>query len=177
MRYGEKWHQGHKCAPVLQLHTLQEVWALYQDAFSDIDSSDHCSYCNQLVVYDAISWHRIYNIASVDITVLGMNPTPICQNPNWLGKHSFLPGYSSSIISFKRPTPAFPSDSQGRYWRISRLCNIHFVSRTVHSGVLFPLYAQAHSYWHLWDDSWHGLVTCFLPNEGALNSNVDSNSE
>lgn len=26
--YSEKWHLGHKCAPVLQLHTLQEVWDL-----------------------------------------------------------------------------------------------------------------------------------------------------
>jgi hypothetical protein len=33
VRCGERWQPGHKCAPVLQLHALQEVWNLCQDAF------------------------------------------------------------------------------------------------------------------------------------------------
>ncbi|CAD6333962.1 unnamed protein product [Miscanthus lutarioriparius] len=35
MRCGEKWHQGHKCAPAIQLHALQEVWEMCQDMFLD----------------------------------------------------------------------------------------------------------------------------------------------
>lgn len=30
---GERWQPGHKCALVMQLHALQEVWNLCQDAF------------------------------------------------------------------------------------------------------------------------------------------------
>jgi hypothetical protein len=30
----EKWHQGHNCAANIQLHALQEVWELCQDALS-----------------------------------------------------------------------------------------------------------------------------------------------
>jgi hypothetical protein len=34
MRCGEKWHPGHKCAPAIQLHALQEVWEMCEDIFS-----------------------------------------------------------------------------------------------------------------------------------------------
>lgn len=40
MDCGEKWHQGHKCATNIQLHALQEVWELCQDAFSEEDQID-----------------------------------------------------------------------------------------------------------------------------------------
>jgi hypothetical protein len=33
IRCGERWQPGHKCAPVMQLHALQEVWTVCQDAF------------------------------------------------------------------------------------------------------------------------------------------------
>jgi len=33
IRCGERWRPGHKCAPVMQLHALQEVWNLCQDEF------------------------------------------------------------------------------------------------------------------------------------------------
>lgn len=40
MRCGEKWHQGHKCAPALQLHALQEVWEMCQHVFAEEEISD-----------------------------------------------------------------------------------------------------------------------------------------
>lgn len=40
MRCGEKWHQGHKCAPAIHLHALQEVWDLYQDLFVEGDNTE-----------------------------------------------------------------------------------------------------------------------------------------
>jgi hypothetical protein len=40
MRCGEKWHQGHKCSPALQLHALQEVWDLCEDLFTEADTSE-----------------------------------------------------------------------------------------------------------------------------------------
>jgi hypothetical protein len=43
MRCGEKWHQGHKCAPALQLHALQQIWALCEDIFSKDQLSEHAA--------------------------------------------------------------------------------------------------------------------------------------
>ena len=40
MRCGEKWHQGHKCSPALQLHALQEVWDLCEELFTETESSE-----------------------------------------------------------------------------------------------------------------------------------------
>jgi len=40
MRCGEKWHQGHKCSPAIQLHALQEVWNLCEDLFTKTESSE-----------------------------------------------------------------------------------------------------------------------------------------
>ncbi|XP_066354763.1 uncharacterized protein [Miscanthus floridulus] len=40
MSCGEKWHQGHKCAPAIQLHALQEVWDLCQYIFDDAECSE-----------------------------------------------------------------------------------------------------------------------------------------
>lgn len=35
IRCGDKWAPGHRCAPVPQIHALQEVWDLYADAFQE----------------------------------------------------------------------------------------------------------------------------------------------
>ncbi|XP_066374606.1 uncharacterized protein [Miscanthus floridulus] len=40
IRCAEKWQPGHKCAPVLQLHALQEVWNLCQDEFLEEEVSE-----------------------------------------------------------------------------------------------------------------------------------------
>jgi len=40
IRCGEKWAPGHRCAPVPQVHALQEVWALCSDVFDDPETSD-----------------------------------------------------------------------------------------------------------------------------------------
>jgi hypothetical protein len=40
IRCGERWQPGHKCAPVMQLYMLQEVWNLCQDAFELPECSD-----------------------------------------------------------------------------------------------------------------------------------------
>lgn len=37
IRCTEKWAPGHWCAPAVQLHTLQAVWNLCQDEFSEIE--------------------------------------------------------------------------------------------------------------------------------------------
>jgi hypothetical protein len=37
---GDKWALGHKCAPDLQLHVLQEVWDICHQDFSEDTSSD-----------------------------------------------------------------------------------------------------------------------------------------
>lgn len=39
----EKWQPGHKCAPVLQLHALQEIWNLCQDEFDDSEAHEPTS--------------------------------------------------------------------------------------------------------------------------------------
>jgi len=33
VRYGERWQPGHRCAPQVQLHALQELWDVCQDEF------------------------------------------------------------------------------------------------------------------------------------------------
>lgn len=40
VRCGDKWVPGHRCAPNLQLHVLQEVWDICHQDFSE-DTSSH----------------------------------------------------------------------------------------------------------------------------------------
>lgn len=38
VRCAEKWVPGHKCAPAVQLHALQEVWNLCQEEFPELEA-------------------------------------------------------------------------------------------------------------------------------------------
>lgn len=40
IRCGDKWAPGHRCAPVPQIHALQEVWNLCVEAFQEVDATD-----------------------------------------------------------------------------------------------------------------------------------------
>jgi len=40
VRCAERWQPGHKCAPALQVHALQEVWNLCQEEFSELEEQD-----------------------------------------------------------------------------------------------------------------------------------------
>lgn len=53
VRCGEKWVPGHRCAPVPQVHALQEVWALCSDAFEESEAPDHDVPADQAAIEQA----------------------------------------------------------------------------------------------------------------------------
>lgn len=67
MRCGEKWHQGHKCTPALQLHALQQVRARCVDAFSDDTLSEPAALIEE-------EQDQAFMLLSASATSIAMHP-------------------------------------------------------------------------------------------------------
>jgi hypothetical protein len=108
MRCGEKWHQGHKCAPALQLHALQQVWALCEDAFSEDPSSE------QDAIVDS---EQAFMLLSAAATSSAFHPRTLQFDGFIQGKqvtilidsgstHSFLDSRFAQSLSGVKPMPS-----------------------------------------------------------------------
>lgn len=93
VRCGEKWAPGHRCAPVPQLHALQEVWALCSDAFSDSD---------QVPSEDSVATDQAFMLLSSSAVTASVVPRTL-QFQGQLRGHSVLilvdSGSSHSFLS------------------------------------------------------------------------------
>lgn len=167
MRCGEKWHQGHKCSPALQLHALQEVWDFCEELFS----SDDCSETDAPVAADqaymllsAIAVSQSFHPRTSQFQgIIQGQPINILLDSG--STNSFLDAKLASSLSgvHKLDTPttvkvadggSIPCTDQIQYpeWSIQ--------GYTFHSTLKFiPISTY---------DPRHGLVTSLFTHEGSL---------
>jgi hypothetical protein len=101
IRCGERWQPGHKCAPVIQLHALQEVWNLCQDAFKLPEASDAQATPTEPEVATTAAAHQLFLLSSAAVSAQPSSQT--MQLKGTIGDQEVLilvdSGSSHSFIS------------------------------------------------------------------------------